>query len=72
MAAQAGIQLSIDEKNGRIIIDMPLQKPTPSRKTGKTLVIGTTHGNFVSSTKFMDENVSVGVNVYIPNRKFSK
>lgn len=36
--------IDIDRKNKTVTIVMPLQKPRPSRSTGKTRVIATTGG----------------------------
>ncbi len=59
--------VTIDEKKKTVTIVMPLTKPTPS-KSGKTMVIATTRGNQRTDTKFDGEPVTIGVNVYYPNK----
>lgn len=51
-------------KNGKLIITMQLMDPTPS-KSGKTLVIATTHGNQPSTVQVKGQVVTIGVNAYI-------
>ena len=51
-------------KNGKLIITMELMNPTPS-KSGKTLVIATTHGNQPSTCQVKGQVVKIGVNAYI-------
>ena len=51
-------------KNGKLIITMQLMNPTPS-KSGKTLVVATTHGNQPSTVQVKGQVVTIGVNAYI-------
>ena len=51
-------------KNGKLIITMELSEPTPS-KSGKTLVIATSHGNQPTTVQVDGKVVTVGVNAYI-------
>jgi len=59
----ADIKVSV--KNNRLIIDMPLEKPHPSR-SGKTLTVASTYGNIKTGVKVSGKEVTVGVNAYIP------
>ena len=43
---------------------LELQEPTPST-SGKTLVVGTTHGNVPTDVQVEGKPVIVGVNAYI-------
>lgn len=61
------IQVKLDKAKGTLTIVLPLQTPTVSKKTGKTKLIATTHGNFKSDQVFDGQPVTVGVNAYIPN-----
>jgi hypothetical protein len=51
------------EKN-RLIVEIEMQPPTPS-KTGKTLVVATTHGNKASEAKVNGKPVTIGLNAFI-------
>jgi hypothetical protein len=51
-------------KDGKLIIEIELQKPTPSA-TGKTLVVATTHGNQQTTAEVDGKPVIIGLNAYI-------
>lgn len=51
-------------KDGKLIIEIPLQTPTPS-KTGKTLMVATTNGNVVTSAVVNGKPVTIGLNAWI-------
>jgi hypothetical protein len=51
-------------ENGKLIISIELQEPTPSA-SGKTLVVATTHGNMVTQCMIGGKNVVIGLNAYI-------
>lgn len=50
-----------------LVIEMPMQKPTPSA-SGKTLVIASTRGNKISDAVVDGKLVTIGLNAYIPLR----
>lgn len=55
-------------ENGKLVLTLPLQTPTPSA-TGKTLVVASTHGN-TKTDAIVEFNgnkfpVTVGCNAYI-------
>lgn len=56
------MEVKIEE--GKLIITLELQEPTPSA-SGKTLVVATTHGNVTTKCVIDGKNVVVGVNAYI-------
>jgi len=56
------MEVKID--NGKLIISIDLQEPTPSA-SGKTLVVATTHGNVVTDCVIDGKPVVVGLNAYI-------
>ena len=51
-------------ENGKLIIIIDLQEPTPSA-SGKTLVVATTHGNVATQCLVDGKNVVIGLNAYI-------
>ena len=57
-----GIEATIED--GRLIISLPLQTPTPSA-SGKTLVVATTRGNLRTSAEVGGKAITIGVNAYI-------
>ena len=59
------VKVTIDTKKKELTITMPLMDPKPS-KSGKSLTIASTLGNFRSDTLFEGKRVTVGVNAYIP------
>jgi hypothetical protein len=56
--------MDVKIENGRLIISIELQEPTPSA-SGKTLVVATTHGNMVTQCVINGKNVVIGLNAYI-------
>ena len=51
-------------KDNKLILELDLQKPTPS-KSGKSLVIATTGGNVQTTATMNGKPVTIGVNAYI-------
>jgi hypothetical protein len=56
--------MEVKIENGKLIISIELQKPTPSA-SGKTLVVATTHGNVTTEFVIDGKPVVVGLNAYI-------
>jgi len=56
--------MEVKIEDGKLIIVIELQKPTPSA-SGKTLVVATTHGNTPTECMIDGKNVTVGLNAYI-------
>jgi len=52
-------------ENGKLIIEIDLTAPTPS-KSGKNLTIATTAGNKPTTAQFNGKVVTVGLSAYIP------
>ena len=48
-----------------LIISVPLQSPTPSKSSGKTLLVASSHGNVPTSAIINGKPVIVGLNAYI-------
>lgn len=59
--------MTVEIKAGKLIITIPMQKPTPS-VSGKTLVVASTHGNQATSATVDGQPVIIGLNAYIRNR----
>ena len=56
--------MEVKIENGKLIVTIELQKPTPSA-SGKTLVVATTHGNVVTECIVEGKPVVIGLNAYI-------
>lgn len=56
--------MDVKIENGKLIISIELQEPTPSA-SGKTLVVATTHGNTITPCTIGGKNVVIGLNAYI-------
>lgn len=56
--------MEVKIENGKLIIIIDLQEPTPSA-SGKTLVVATTHGNTPTNCIIDGKEVIVGLNAYI-------
>ena len=55
-------------KNGKLVVTMDMQEPTPSA-SGKTLVVATTHGNQPTTVQVDGKPVIIGLNAYIKSAK---
>jgi len=58
-------------KDGKLIVEIDLQEPTPST-SGKTLVIATTHGNQTTTAMYEGQPITIGLNAYIRKLKKSQ
>ena len=56
--------MSVKVEAGCLVIRLPLQTPAPSA-SGKTLVVGSTHGNVRTDCMVNGKPITVGVNCYI-------
>jgi len=56
--------MEVKIENGKLIISIDMQEPTPSA-SGKTLVVATTHGNVSTQCIIDGKNVVIGLNAYI-------
>jgi hypothetical protein len=66
MAKRTMWSISIDLKANELVIRAPLTIPPESSKTGKTLVLATTHGPVRTGAKFDGKTITIGVNAYVP------
>jgi hypothetical protein len=53
-------------ENGILKIEIPLERPEPS-KSGKTLIVATSHGIQQTSATVNGKHVSIGLNAFIKN-----
>lgn len=56
--------MKVEVKNGKLHIELEMQEPTPS-KTGKTLVVASSHGNQTTTAVVDGKPVMLGINAYI-------
>ncbi|NTV99073.1 MAG: hypothetical protein HGA70_07915 [Chlorobiaceae bacterium] len=56
--------MTVEIKNGKLLIEIDLEKPTLSA-SGKTLVVASTHGNMVTTAMVDGKPVTIGLNAYI-------
>jgi hypothetical protein len=57
---------NIAEVDGKtLVIRLPLQKPVPSKSSGKTLAIATTHGTVTSDARYNGRRIVVVANAFI-------
>ena len=56
--------MKVEIKEGKLIIEIELQEPTPST-SGKTLVVASTHGNQATNLLIGDKQLIIGLNAYI-------
>jgi hypothetical protein len=61
--------IQIDRQNKTVTIVMPLEKPRPSRSTGKTLVIATTGRLKTSEELYARQPVCFSANVFFYPKK---
>jgi hypothetical protein len=56
--------MNVEIKDNKLIIEIDLEKPTPS-SSGKTLVVASTRGNVVTKVQVDGKPVTIGLNAYI-------
>ncbi len=56
--------MNVEIKNGKLCIEIDLEKPTPS-SSGKTLVVASTRGNTVTTVMVEGKPVTIRLNAYI-------
>jgi len=63
------VTVQIDRSKQTLTVTMPLEKARPSRSSGKTLVIASTHGCQVSDARRLGRAVVVTANAFIYSHK---
>ncbi len=59
--------MKVEIKDGSLVISLPVeQKDPPKSASGKSRVVASSRGNVQTSLQVKGENVTVGVNAYIP------
>ena len=53
-------------EGNKLIVEIEMNKEPELSKTGKTLVVASSHGNKPTSAKVNGKNVVIGLNAYIP------
>ena len=56
--------MDVKTENGKLVIVIDLQEPTPSA-SGKTLVVASTHGNVTTDCVVNGKPLVIGLNAYI-------
>ena len=56
--------MEVKIENKKLIINIDLQKPTPS-ESGKSLVVASTHGYIPTECTIDGKKIKVGLNAYI-------
>jgi len=63
------MQLKMQQNGNVVKIELPLEKPKPS-KSGKTMVVASTHGVKTTEVRYKGRNIVVVANAFIyPNKK---
>ena len=62
--ALVGTNVSIEEKGGKLIIEIDINKEFGLSKSGKTKIIGSTGGNAIVAKTSKGEAVTLGLNCY--------
>lgn len=57
--------MKVTINNKTLIIEIPIKDPPSLSASGKTLLIASTHGNFLSQVKFNGKQVTVSANAFI-------
>ena len=53
-------------EGNKLIVEIEMNKEPETSKTGKTLVVASSHGNKTTQAKVNGKNIVVGLNAYIP------
>jgi hypothetical protein len=53
-------------EGNKLIVEIELNRDPQQSKTGKTLVVASSHGNQATAAKVNGKNIVVGLNAYIP------
>lgn len=60
-------QPQIEVTEDEVKITLPVQKPLKPSKSGKSMVVATTHGSIATKALVNDKVVWIGVNAFIKN-----
>ena len=57
--------MTAEIKDGHLLIAIAVQDPPQPSKSGKTLVVASTHGNLATTAEVDGKSVVIGLNAYI-------
>ncbi len=57
--------MTVEVKNGRLLISVELDADPKPSKSGKNLVVATTHGNAATAATHKGKPITLGLNAYI-------
>ena len=60
--------ISAEIKGDKLVLTINMENPPKSSKSGKTLLVATSHGNQQTELKVQDSNVIIGLNAYIKKK----
>lgn len=59
------MKVTIDEKRGVMVVEMPINKNTPPSASGKSRVLATTGGGKSSDAQWQGKPVTINLTAYI-------
>jgi hypothetical protein len=59
------VKARINSQRKTLVIEIPLQKATPSKHSGKTLVVATTHGCKTTEARHSGRQIVVTANAFV-------
>lgn len=62
------MKVTVDEKKGVLLIEMPIASEPAASKSGKTKLVASTQGAVKTGVKVQGEELTVNLNAYIPNK----
>jgi hypothetical protein len=67
------IKAIFNKDKRKLIIEVPIEEVfIPSKKTGKTLLVASSHGTQKCGLKIDNEDLRISINAFIPNPAFKK
>lgn len=57
--------MKVTQENGELVVRIPLNDPPAPSKSGKTLVVASSHGNQPTAVEVNGKPVTIGLNAYI-------
>ncbi|MBL8800142.1 MAG: hypothetical protein JNM56_40040 [Planctomycetia bacterium] len=58
--------MNVRIEGNKLIVEIDMNQQPEVSKTGKTLVVASSHGNKATTAKVNGKNVVIGLNAYIP------